>query len=85
MNRVSFELIDKVEISTAFLECAIDGLSLLHEELEQNLISRERSTGGMGYYLRVCSAMVPVLRELDRLKEELDAVVSNAYQQRKGG
>ncbi len=28
MNRVSFELIDKVEISTAFLECAIDGLSL---------------------------------------------------------
>ena len=33
MDRVSFELIDKVEISTAFLKYAIDTLWLLQGEL----------------------------------------------------
>ena len=82
MDRVSFELIDKVEISTAFLKYAIDTLWLL-QELEQGLFMSKASNQNSGYYLSFCSAMVPVLRELERLNEELDEVVRDAYQQRK--
>jgi len=39
----------------------------------------------MGYCLRVCSSMVPVLRELRRISEDLDAVVAAAYEQKKEG
>lgn len=85
MDHATFEIIDKVESSTAFLSCAVDALWVLHETMEQNLCLREKSTGGMGYYLSLCSAMVPVLRELDRLKNDLDAVVTAAYEQKKEG
>ena len=78
------EFIDRVETNTAFLSCAVEALSLLHETLERNLHIREEYSGGMGYNLRVCSAMVSALRELGRINEELNAAVVAVYEQKKG-
>lgn len=84
MNHATFEIIDKMESNTAFLSCAVEALSVLHETLEHDVYSREATYGGMGYYLSLCSAMVPVIRELRRINEDLDAIVTAAYEQKKG-
>jgi len=85
MNHETFQIIDRVESNTAFLTCAVEAFALLHETLEHDLCTREQTQGGMGYCLRVCSSMVPVLRELRRISEDLDAVVAAAYEQKKEG
>jgi len=77
-------IIDEVENSTTFLSCAVDALKLLHEMLEKELYLREQASRGMGYFLRICNAMAPVIRELDRASEDLDAVVTAAREQKKG-
>jgi len=80
-----FGIIGEVENNASFLSCAIEALYLLREDLERNLCIREKSSGGMGYYLQVCSAMVPVLRDLDRISQDLDAVIHAVYAEKKRG
>lgn len=85
MNHATFEIIDKMESNAAFLSCAVEALSVLHASLERDVYSREATNGGMRYYMSLCSAMVPVIRELRRINEDLDAVVTAAYEQKKEG
>lgn len=85
MKAVSFNLIERVEDSTSFLTCAVDALWLLQEELSVNLNLRQQSGDEVGYFQRLSSAMVPALREMDRLKDDLDAVITAAYEQKKEG
>lgn len=83
MSNDTFEIVGKVEDSTGFMSCALNALWLAQMDLEHNLMIRNASTGGMGYYLQVCSAMVPAIRELDRIREELDAIIEAAYKQKR--
>lgn len=85
MSNETYEIVSKVENSTAFLSCAINALWLAKTDLEHNLMLRKEHDGGMGYCLQVCSAMMPAIRELDRINEELNAAIDAVYAQKKEG
>jgi len=83
-EKTMFHFVQKMEDLAAFLPCVADALNILHEELDQNLLIRQDYSGDMGCFLRISSAMVPALAELNRIREGLDAVVTAAYKQKKG-
>lgn len=82
-EKTMFGLVQDMENITSFLPCVADALNILREELEQNLMIRQNYSGDMGNFLRISSAMVPALAELDRIREGLDAIVTAAYEERK--
>lgn len=79
------DFIRRVEDGVAFLPCVSDALNILHDELEENLIIHQEWSGDMGYFLRISRAMVPALAELDRIKENLEDVITAIYKQKKEG
>lgn len=83
-EKTMFGLVQDMENITSFLPCVADALNILREELEQNLTIRQNYSGDMGNFLRISSAMVPALAELDRIREGLDAIVTAAYERKKG-
>lgn len=78
-----FGFVQDMENITSFLPCVADALNILREELEQNLMIRQNYSGDMGNFLRISSAMVPALAELDRIREGLDTIVTAAYEERR--
>lgn len=83
-SKTKFDFLDEVECIAAFLPGVADALGILHEQLEHNLMIRNSYSGDMGNYLRITSAMVPALAELDRIREGLDAAVNAAYEEKRG-
>ncbi|MEY8316005.1 hypothetical protein AALB19_01660 [Oscillospiraceae bacterium 50-58] len=79
----SFEL----ETVSLFLSSAIKNFRILREEMESDLLAQKRSGINLGpeHLMDCCDAMGTVLRELDRINEELDAVVDAAYNVKKEG
>lgn len=70
-----------LETVSLFLSGAIKNLRILREEMESDLLAQKRSGINLGpeHLMDCCDAMGTVLRELDRINEELDAVVDAAY------
>lgn len=83
--KTMFDFVHDMEDISSFLPCVADALNILHEELEQNLMIRQNYSGDMGNFLRISSAMIPALAELDRIRDGLDSIVAAAYEQKKGG
>lgn len=81
-EKIMFNFVQDMENITAFLPCVAYALNILREELEQNLMIRQNYSGDVGYFLRISSAMVPALAELDRIREGLDTVIAAAYEQK---
>lgn len=82
-EKTMFGFVQDMENITSFLPCVADALNILREELEQNLMIRQNYSGDMGNFLRISSAMVPALAELDRIREGLDTIVTAAYEERR--
>lgn len=75
-----------VEDVSMYLSCAIKNLRTLKNEMEGDLLAQNETSIYLGpdHLLDCCDAMCTVLRELDRLNEELDAIVTAMYQKKKG-
>lgn len=76
-----------LESMSLFLSCAIKTFRILREEMEQDLLFQKRTNLYVGpeHLLDCCDAMCTVLRDLDRINEELDAAVDAEYNARKEG
>lgn len=83
--KTMFNFVQDMEDITSFLPCVADALNILRDELEQNLMIRQSYSGDVGNFLRISNAMVPALAELDRIRDGLEAIVTAAYEQKKGG
>ena len=79
----SFEL----ETVSLYLSSAIKNFRILREEMESDLLAQKRSGINLGpeHLMDCCDAMGTVLRELDRINEELDSVVDAVYNVKKEG
>lgn len=82
-KKTMFDFVQDMENLAAFLPSVADALNILHEELDNNLLIRQKYSGDMGCFLRISSAMGPALAELDRIRDGLDAVVTAAYEERR--
>lgn len=76
-----------VEDCELFLSCAIKTLNIIREEIESNLLVMDRNGlySGTGHLMDCCSAMFTTTRELDRIQEDLAAIVKAVYTQKREG
>lgn len=76
-----------LESMSLFLSCAIKTFHILREEMERDLLAQRRTNLYLGpeHLLDCCDAMCTVLRDLDRINEELDAAVDAEYNAKKEG
>ncbi len=74
-----------LETVSLYLSSAIKTFRILREEMEQDLLFQKRTNLYLGpeHLLDCCDAMCTVLRDLDRINEELDAVVDVEYNVKK--
>lgn len=82
MTKTNFDFVSEVENLAAFLPGVANALSILRDELEMNLNIRQGYAKDMGFFLRISSAMVPALSELDRIRIGLDGIIETAYAQK---
>lgn len=75
-----------IEDASMYLSSAIKNLRILKEAMEGDLLAQKRTSIYLGpdHLLDCCDAMCTVLRELDRLNEELEAIVTSMCQKKKG-
>ncbi len=76
-----------LETVSLFLSSAIKTFRILREEMERDLLAQRRTNLYLGpdHLLDCCDAMCTVLRDLDRINEELDAAVDAEYYAKKEG
>ena len=75
-----------VEGAAIYLSGAIKTFYIIRGEMESNLLAMDR-TGlnfGAGHLLDCCDALGTVLRELDRINDEMGAAVDAAYTKKRG-
>lgn len=70
-----------MEDISVFLSSARKNLNILRDEIYRDLFAMEETQRflGTGHLMECCDAMFTTLRELDRIQEELDAVVDRQY------
>ena len=70
-----------VEDAALDLNNAIKAFRIIREEMERNLLAmaQTRLNFGPEHLLDCCDALVTVLRELDRISDEMDAAVDAAH------
>jgi len=71
------EISSDMEAASAWLSCAIKNLSLVQDALYQDIfaLERERIFLGTGHLMSCCDAMNTTVRELDRIRAEMDAAI----------
>lgn len=76
-----------VDSISLFLSSAIKNLRILHDVMERDLLAQQRSGINQRpeYLLDCCDAMIALLREFDRINEELDIIADAEYNVRKEG
>lgn len=85
MKPANFNL-DLEDVSLC-LSCAIKTGNIMKEEIEEGLIvmEQEQKFMGTGYLMDCCDGFFLVLRELERIREDLDAAVLAGSVQEKEG
>ena len=76
-----------VDSISFFLSSAVKNLRIIHEAMESDLLAQQQSGISLGpeHLLDCCDAMTTVLRDLDRINEELDAIADAEYNVKKEG
>ncbi len=77
MHKFSFDLND----AHTWMSCAIENLYLLRDELYRDIFAmkQEQKFLGTGHLMSCCDAMGTALRELDRIRDEMNAAIEAEY------
>ncbi len=70
-----------MEDARAWLSCAIANLNLIQDALYADLFAMEKAQAflGTGHLMSCCAAMGAACRELDRIRDEMDAAIEAEY------
>ena len=82
---MTYDIAGKIEDTELCLKCAIKTFRLIKESMESELFAVKK-TGifvGPEVLMDHCDAMFMILWELERIQDELSAVVDQAYGQKK--
>lgn len=76
-----------LECSSGLLSSAIKNLYLLRDGLYSDVFAMEKRQAFLGtdHLMDCCDAMTTAFRELERIQDEIDAIVNAAYAEQHGG